>query len=64
MDKKPIQVGSDPICPRCGGIDFLSSEVRRDPVTFEVIHHLLCVKRECQEVVGVMSRVSLSEVAL
>lgn len=61
MDERERPADVVPTCPRCGGNDFVSAEVRRDPVTFEVIHQLLCVKKECQVVLGVMTLASLAK---
>ncbi len=59
MDERERQEDVVPTCPRCGGHDFVSAEVRRDPVTFEIVHQLLCVNKECQAVLGVMTLDSL-----
>jgi hypothetical protein len=51
---------SRPVCPRCSGQEFINAQVRRDPKSFELIYQVLCVRRDCQMVLGVMTLSSLA----
>lgn len=57
---KDVQPGTRPMCLRCLGHDFVNAQVRRDPKSFELIHQVLCARRDCQVVLGVMSMSSLA----
>lgn len=59
MDEIAKKRHPSPTCPRCGGHEFITAEIRRDPKTLELIHQYLCVKEECQVVLGVMTLKSL-----
>jgi hypothetical protein len=50
-----------PACPRCSGREFIDAQIRRDPRTFELVQQVLCVRRDCQVVLGVMTLSSLAK---